>query len=299
MKKRKKVELQVYQIPEGDDLLAFLGSSGIKEYGLNKYGKRTHINHCHNLLEIAICRGGSGEIILKKQSVAYAKGTIMVIPPNYPHQIISTLGEKSFWEFIYVNPKEFLNYYYMEERGREKLINKLYNQPILKTKKEIPLFERELDCLMDQIRIQEYGYKACVRGLIFTLLMEIVKVSCMEIYEEAPKYKGSRTKLEKLKKAMNFVEEHYAEEIKISDIAKSTYISETYLRKIFAENHNMTPVQYVNYIRVNAACKILQREMVTVSEVSRRVGFENMSTFIRNFKNITGKTPKVYAKEFQ
>lgn len=94
-----------------------------------------------------------------------------------------------------------------------------------------------------------------------------------------------------------YVEENYAEEIRISDIADASYISESYLRKIFAENYNMTPIQYVNFVRISHACKILQKEAISITDVARRVGFDNMSTFIKNFKRITGKTPKIWVKE--
>ena len=291
----RKTKLCFYQIDIGEDLIAFLGSTGIKKYGLDKNGNVSQENHYHNLLEIGICRWGNGNIILKNQEFDYADGTLIVIPPNYSHRIVST-KEKCFWEFIYLNPAEFLSDY-MESWKVKELVGKISSRPIVKRQSEISLFARELDCLMDQIRIQESGYKNCIKGLIYTLFMEIIKVNSQAFYDEEPVCKGKQDKLEKLQKAMCYVEEHYAEEIKVSDIAEAAYISETYLRKLFAENYNMTPIQYVDFTRIHAACRILQREVVTISDVAHRVGFGNMSTFIRNFKSVTGKTPKLYAWE--
>lgn len=39
------------------------------------------------------------------------------------------------------------------------------------------------------------------------------------------------------------------------------------------------------------------KEAISITDVARRVGFDNMSTFIKNFKRITGKTPKIWVKE--
>ena len=136
-----------------------------------------------------------------------------------------------------------------------------------------------------------------MKGLLYTLLMEIVKINSQDIWIMEKEEKMDRDKLEKLKKALAYVEENYAEEIRISDIADASYISESYLRKIFAENYNMTPIQYVNFVRISHACKILQKEAISITDVARRVGFDNMSTFIKNFKRITGKTPKIWVKE--
>ena len=44
------------------------------------------------------------------------------------------------------------------------------------------------------------------------------------------------------------------------------------MRKIFAENYNMTPIQYVNFVRISHACKILQKEAISITDVARRVG---------------------------
>ncbi len=291
-----KMKLQYYQIQSGEDLVAQLGSAGIREYGLDRFGKETEHNHYHNLLEIAVCRQGTGTFIFEEKRIPYFEGAIAIIPANYPHNVISTSGEKSFWESVYINLNEFLMEYF-EKREVEKLVRKIDMRAILQKKEEIPLFSRELDCLMDQIRMKDYGYKNCVKGLIFTLLMEIVKINAQDYWIDEPEKKIDRDKLEKLKQALAYVDENYAEEIKVGDIAEASYISESYLRKIFAENYNMTPVQYVNFVRINHACKILQREAISVNDVARKVGFDNMSTFIKNFKKITGKTPKIWAKD--
>lgn len=296
MTNTSKIKLQYYQIPSGEDIVVQLGSTGIREYGLDRFGKEKEQNHYHNLLEIGICRQGTGMFVLEEKRIPYSEDMIVILPANFPHNVISTSGEKSFWESIYINPNEFLNEFF-EKREVEKLIRKINMRTILKKKEEISLFARELDCLMDQIRMKDYGYKNCVKGLIYTLLMEIVKINAQDCWIDEPEKKIDRDKLEKLKHALAYVDENYAEEIKIGDIAEASYISESYLRKIFAENYNMTPVQYVNFVRINHACKILQREAISINDAARKVGFDNMSTFIKNFKVITGKTPKNWAKD--
>lgn len=294
----KKAKLRFYQIPGDEDMVAFLGSEGIQAYGVNKKGFPDSNNHYHNLLEIGICRFGEGSISFENRGFSYGEGTVVIIPANYPHQIRSAPGEKSFWEFIYINPGEFLGHFY-EKRMVERFLDRINQAPVKRQQEEIPLFVRELDCLMDQVRIQDWGYKNCIRGLVFTLLMEIAKIQSMREVSETPAETANQNKLSRLKRAIAYVEDHYAEEIRISDIAKAAYISESYLRRIFADNYNMSPLQYVNLIRIHVACKILQTEAYNINEVARRVGFDNMSTFIKNFKKITGKTPKQWAMDMK
>lgn len=159
---------------------------------------------------------------------------------------------------------------------------------------------RELDCLMDQIRIQDYGYRNCVKGLLFTVLMEIVKINSDEFVNEkrqdTMEYVND-DKSGKLQLALSFVEEHFAEDIKISDIAEATFISESYLRRLFSEKYNMTPVHYVNYVRIQEACKLLKNKKFNISEAAQEVGFNNMSTFITNFRKVKNQTPGQWIKD--
>lgn len=303
MTRKKKAAKFVYcQIPDGEDLLAVLGSSGIRSYGMDAHGKADLTNHFHNLTEIGICRRGSGSLLFQNEKMDYRENTVVVIPANTPHNIMSNDKEKSFWEFLYIDTLEFLKNVSFGERDTQRFASRIESHPIKRQKEEIPLFIRELDCLMDQIRVQDYGYRNCVKGLLYTLLMEIVKMNADEFASEKMRDTAvyvNDDRSEKLQLALTFVEEHFAEDIKISDIAKAAYISESYLRKIFAEKYDVTPIQYVNYIRIQEACKLMKKKKLNINEAAQKVGFNNIATFITNFKKIKKQTPGQWLKEAQ
>ena len=108
----KKAKFEFYQLPTGEDIFAKLGSSEIKEYGLNGEGQVVDTNHYHNLMEFSICRFGKGRVIFNDEVCTYDRGTIIVVPRNYPHTIISEQGEKCYWESVYINPVTFLTEQY-------------------------------------------------------------------------------------------------------------------------------------------------------------------------------------------
>ena len=118
MKHKKDAEFKFLEIPNGEDVLAFLGSDCIREYGRYENGIKKDRMHFHNLLELGICRWGSGEITLDKKSYPYKAGDIIVIPPNFSHAINSH-GETSFWEYIYVKPRIFMEKFYKKASQTE------------------------------------------------------------------------------------------------------------------------------------------------------------------------------------
>ena len=59
---------------------------------------------------------------------------------------------------------------------------------------------------------------------------------------------------------------------------------------------HMTPVEYLNRVRVKMACDSLKTTNDPVGVIAGRVGFSTLSTFNRNFKQIMGKTPQEWRK---
>lgn len=296
--RKKNAEFILYQVPNGEDVLALLGSSWIKQYGIDSKGQVIEKKHFHNLLEIGICRWGQGTVVVNNESRIYSEGTVSIIPKNIPHSIVNQPGEKSFWEYIYFNPAAFLQSQCgFGKREVDRYVGKIESRPAVRQKDEIILFSRELDCLMDQIRMQDYEYRKCVKGLLYTLLMEIIKINHENSCQMQSVPNTKQRKIEKIELALEFIEEHYAEDINASDIAKAAFISGSYLSRIFAENYNMSPMQYVNFLRIDTACTLLSKKDLNISEAAGKVGFDNMSTFIKNFKKFVGKTPKQWQKE--
>ena len=60
---------------------------------------------------------------------------------------------------------------------------------------------------------------------------------------------------------------------------------------------SMKPLDYLNMVRIDKACEIIQNKDYAMEEVGFRVGYQTPSTFNRNFKKLTGKTPYQWKKE--
>ncbi len=93
------------------------------------------------------------------------------------------------------------------------------------------------------------------------------------------------------------MELHYMEEIKARDYARSCGLSETHMRRIFSEYTNMSPSEYLNVVRINMACELLAHGNDSIEDISRAAGYPVLSTFLRNFRKITGLSPSAWRKQ--
>lgn len=153
---------------------------------------------------------------------------------------------------------------------------------------ETPRLASVVKALLDENREQKPYFKDAVNGYLLVLVQEIARlggknISGINMYE---------SHLEKIRGALEYIEAHYADEIKIGDLADACHVSESYFRKVFVRCMNVLPLEYVNLVRIQKACDMLQQEEEPLESLAWKVGFTSLSTFMRNFKKLVGDTPK-------
>jgi predicted TIM-barrel enzyme/AraC-like DNA-binding protein len=96
---------------------------------------------------------------------------------------------------------------------------------------------------------------------------------------------------------IDFISTHYSEDIVFSKIAEELHLSRNYLSYLFKKEIGCTFETYLMKFRIKKAKEILCNEGGTISEVSEKVGFNDLAYFSKVFKKITGKCPTAYIKE--
>ena len=71
-----------------------------------------------------------------------------------------------------------------------------------------------------------------------------------------------------LKDVLTFIDEHYAEDIRLSDLAACANMNGNYFCRYFRELTHRTPLDYLNYYRVEAACEQLSYTNKTITEIA-------------------------------
>ncbi len=131
-----------------------------------------------------------------------------------------------------------------------------------------------------------------------------------EIYYTAMKYlyeifesvlqKSSFQKTEMpplLLEARTFISQHYTDsDLEIGQIARHLNISEVYFRKLFKDHYGISPMKYINQMRIRQAQSILHDQMLSIGAVAELSGFSSIYSFSRTFKRMMGYPPSDYQK---
>ncbi|WP_433510406.1 AraC family transcriptional regulator N-terminal domain-containing protein [Nonomuraea sp. CA-143628] len=94
--------------------------------------------------------------------------------------------------------------------------------------------------------------------------------------------------------ALTFARAHYAEPLTVNDLAKQVALSPSAFSALFREATGRTPYRFLKDYRLDRARELLVDRRMTVSEVSRHVGYASVSHFIKEFRNRFGDTPAAY-----
>lgn len=91
-----------------------------------------------------------------------------------------------------------------------------------------------------------------------------------------------------------YIEAHYGSVISLDLLADKLDISSSYLSKYFKEKTGMYFVDYVNSVRIRNVLQLLERPGAKIQEAALKVGYQNINSFNRIFKKMTGTTPSEY-----
>lgn len=95
-----------------------------------------------------------------------------------------------------------------------------------------------------------------------------------------------------------YIDRNYKEKLSLEILAMVSHGSPYHLHRTFKKVMNMTPVDYIQWVRIEAAKTLLNSSHLSISEVGEQVGLFNTPYFITLFKKKTGYTPAEYRQKY-
>jgi len=97
-------------------------------------------------------------------------------------------------------------------------------------------------------------------------------------------------------KALTFMDQHFAEQLSVEDIASQLNISASCFRKYFRQQTGYSPHEYIVLRRIDHAKELLLSTDRTVNQISFASGYNSEENFIRSFKKKVGISPSAFRK---
>lgn len=102
-----------------------------------------------------------------------------------------------------------------------------------------------------------------------------------------------------IRQALEYLHQHYAEDIRLNDVARYCNVSYNHLSFLFKKETGENIVGYINRLRIHQAARLILFDSLPVSAVCEKVGFNSYNHFFATFRSITGMTPSEFRKNAQ
>lgn len=246
-------------------------------------------SHSHKFFQLIYCKSGKGIITLSGKAYTTEMGNVYFAAPGVSHSIENIdaleLIELKFYAYGKFSDrlKQLPPAFSIAE---DSFVTELLLRNVKEgfTKKE--LFNSAVDA----------GMLSFFMNLSGNLLKRIEKHSAAAsnyVYLDAEETEARDIDIMILK-LRDYIEKHFAEEITLDDLANEVHFNKSYFVKRFKMFCEMSPMKYVNNVRLEKAEKLLVSSNASVRDIAEKTGFNSIHYFSRKFKQRYGAAPSEY-----
>ena len=251
--------------------------------------------HYHNYFEISFITEGTGKRFVADSMDEFQPGDMVFVGPNIPHTWVVdkeqyTTGKRKL-EMVYVQFSE-------ASLGKEMLSLSEFSN----TDKALQIATRGVRIVgnslneVSNLMLQMPYANHFERYILFLEILNMIGKSEEVVLLASKEYINTRfhTDNQRIQTIYKFLMEHYREEIDLERIASLVNLAPGSLCRFFKKQLGKTIFEYLNFIKVDFACKLLMNNELSVADVAYDSGFNNLSHFNKQFRQITGVSPLKY-----
>jgi two-component system response regulator YesN len=124
-------------------------------------------------------------------------------------------------------------------------------------------------------------------------LNAILENAANRTVEKVHEFNSNNMKL-LLRKALDYIGNHYFEQITLNQVAENLYVSPFYVSRMFKKEQGINFVDYLNELRINKAKELLADARYKTYEVAQAVGVPDSHYFSKLFRKYAGMTASEY-----
>jgi len=252
----------------------------------------TQTEHYHDYYQIYYITKGGLNHSVNGHIIHLVRGDCFIIPPYTIHSIKIDDPKSSFYSFSFYD--SFLSADITRQRAIQSLFSNLTPDGIMGRLVLEPDEAVHMDELMHFAR-EEFdntkpGFECVLSSLLTTILTILSRVYARKKY----KFKYNNAILS----VIEYIKEHYSEEITVKDITNRVFLSEATFFRIFKQTTGQSFKNYLTTVRIQKACKILREHNASITQAALSCGYGNYSSFFRAFSKQMLMSPIEYQKSY-
>lgn len=250
--------------------------------------------HWHDEAELTLITNGSCTYQVQLDTYEVEEGDLLFVSPAVLHSIIASSRDGMCSEtyvfhmnFLGANSADICAVKYLTPVTNQSLI-----LPCL-IRKGHPAYGDILDLFRKISNTYDNispGYELLLRALLLQVIVALLPYSNEQVVHSPLETEHTF----KLKLVLEYIGEHYAEELTIPQLARICYFSEYHFMRFFKKYTGTSCLEYIKNLRLEKAAEQFAQGAQSVLDTALSVGFSNLSYFYREFKKKYGMTPRKF-----
>lgn len=240
--------------------------------------------HYHTNIELYYLLDGTVKYFINNKSFSLNPGDLMIVPKNTLHST-DYLGCLHGERLLLVFDENL----YFEDLNP--IVKSLCRDNIIHIPKENLML---VDDIFYKIS-SELNYPSEYENLI-------IKTYISELLLNLDRYRVKENEEQQtdpfIAKVVDYISQNYTGDLSLPFLSKYFNLSASYLSRRFKMIIGININEYINYIRITEAAKILKLEKMPITEISAKCGFNDSNYFSAVFKRLKGITPYKYMKKY-
>ena len=250
--------------------------------------------HQHNFFELYYLLTGTRYYYIQGQTYLMRADDIILVRPGAYHKTLDT--SQGGHDRILIH---FDRAYFTHEPSIATFVEELFSSPqviIRPYHEDRQEFHELIARILSEMRRPEEDPS---RGVMLSALMR----EMLALTYRASKNSDHHAEVAaldsdpRITELIEYINHHYREELKVTDLADKFFVSRYHLSRRFKEATGFTILEYINSVRIIKAQELLIQSDMKIGDLVTHVGFGSSSQFTRVFKQITGVTPSQYRRE--
>lgn len=255
--------------------LTGIGFQNITDHSYSWHNLHRHDKHCL----IQYCISGQGVLTINNSTytITAGKAFLLNIPSNSHYYLPQN---STHWKFIYLEFSPEVLPLLCKIYNKLGPVISLANYPSLLTQ-IANFYTKALNNKLQSVFINT--------KLAYNFWIDLLKYNLAY----------AANNLTKTDIAKNFLEQNFANSnLNIDTIAEQIGYSKYHLCKTFHKQFGISPMKYLQNLRISTACKLLINNPTwTIKKIAHHVGYNNDDYFCKVFKNLKGITPNTFRKQ--
>lgn len=260
-------------------------------------GKLVINPHWHEHVEFLYYLSGVAEVYAGGESFTAKKGDLVIINAREIHYINAWEGLETRYivlqfdpSVLHISQTVFEFKYVYPFTTSVSVYSKLFTRD-----------ELEETCIPDTIREiydefinKNYGFELAVQSGICSVVLWVLRRLKEKGFSVNMKHIMNDPEIKRFEELLKYVEDNYYTDITLDKASRLCNMSYYYFSRQFKKLMGRTFIEYVNYIRIREAERLLTTTDLNITQVALETGFSNSSYFIKQFKSKKGISPKKF-----